>query len=81
MIDLICRAFGAVLCFWVAMWVVDLMTPFDETDTPPSRSGVVVTRDAKTGCEYLKTFFGSITPRLDVKGKPFCWPPHQAVRP
>ncbi len=36
------------------------------------RSGMIVYTDALTGCQYLGTIMGSITPRLDKDGKIVC---------
>ena len=69
--------FGAL----VAVSVIQAVLPFDDSDAPPFRSGFAIRKDAKTGCEYLVTFFGGVTPRLDVKGRPFCWPPSMEQRP
>ncbi|WP_020471552.1 DUF6440 family protein [Zavarzinella formosa] len=45
----------------------------DDTDNPnDSRSGMMVYTDHRTGCQYLGTVFGGITPRLDRDGKPVC---------
>lgn len=39
-------------------------TPHDDTDPPNGRSGVTIVTDYGTGCQYLKTPGGGITPRL-----------------
>ena len=36
------------------------------------RSGLIVYTDARTGCQYLGTITGAITPRLDKDGKIVC---------
>lgn len=67
---------------WVAKWVlfgifvswlINQM-PFgrDNTDEPGwfgKRSGVTPTIDRATGCQYLRTSDGGITPRLDFDGR------------
>lgn len=41
----------------------------DSTDPPwPYRSGLSIRTDAATGCEYLETSGGAITPRMDASG-------------
>lgn len=44
----------------------------DDTDFPDSRSNMNSYIDAKTGCEYLSTQGGSLTPRLDKEGNQIC---------
>ena len=45
----------------------------DDTDDPSgSRSGLIVYTDHRTGCQYVGTVLGGITPRLDKDGKPVC---------
>jgi hypothetical protein len=48
--------------------------PFDDSDAPPIRSGMAIKTDHLTGCQYLTTFLGAITPRLDSAGKQVCHP-------
>lgn len=64
------------LCRWLAVWVFAALAfsllPLgrDSTDGPwPHRSGVDVVTDAATGCQYLRTSGGGITPRVDGHGK------------
>lgn len=46
---------------------------YDDTDSFPNRSGLVLYRDAKTGCEYLaRPFLGGLHPRMDGTGKQVC---------
>ena len=53
--------------------IIAKFMPYDSTDNKPKRSGLSLYIDHKTGCHYVKAgFFGSITPRLDEKGKPIC---------
>jgi hypothetical protein len=40
----------------------------DDTDTAGHRSGLRPRTDARTGCQYLETSGGGITPRLDSSG-------------
>lgn len=54
----------------IVVWLLSLL-PIgrDSTDGAwPRRSGVVVVTDAKTGCQYLRTPGGGITPRVDADG-------------
>jgi len=47
----------------------------DETDSPDERSNMSLRTDHGTGCQYLVTRKGAITPRLDSDGLPVCPPP------
>lgn len=40
-----------------------------DNDTNGIRSGLLVKKDYGTGCEYLVTLLGGITPRVDGDGK------------
>ena len=44
----------------------------DDTDPNGGRSNLLVLTDAKTGCQYLTSNRGGITPRLDADGKQIC---------
>jgi hypothetical protein len=45
----------------------------DDTDDPNGKaSGMIVYSDHRTGCQYVGTVLGGITPRLDIDGKPIC---------
>jgi len=44
----------------------------DETDGHGSRSGIALRTDNGTGCQYLESRFGGLTPRLDRAGKQIC---------
>ena len=44
----------------------------DETDSQEMRSNMVLRTDHGTGCQYLQTRHGGITPRLDPDGKQIC---------
>lgn len=46
--------------------------PFDDTDPPDGRSGLMPHTDALTGCQYLAVRGGGITPRPDSNGKHIC---------
>lgn len=56
----------------VAVLCVLFDWPRDDTDPPASdapRSGMQPHTDAATGCQYLSTPLGGITPRLDANGQ------------
>lgn len=60
------------LCIgFVIAWLVGLFPAArDNTDPPwPGHSGLAPRTDALTGCQYLTTPNGAITPRLDGSGK------------
>lgn len=66
---------AAFLCLmWAISLPVDHFLPsgFDDSDTPPKRSGLSIKTDSLTGCQYLMTFTGSLAPRLDRDGKQIC---------
>ena len=46
--------------------------PKDSTDPIDGRSGLEIKVDALTGCQYLTTPKGGLTPRLDANGKQIC---------
>lgn len=47
---------------------------YDDTDDQERkiRSGVSIRVDYRTGCQYLVTMFGGITPRMEVDGRQVC---------
>lgn len=45
---------------------------FDSTDSGRERSGLSLMVDAQTGCHYLSTAGGGITPRLNRTGAHVC---------
>lgn len=45
----------------------------DDTDGE-SRSGLTLRTDARTGCQYLESKGGGLTPRLDGNGEHVCEP-------
>lgn len=44
----------------------------DSTDNGDKRSGLILSIDAFTGCHYLSTGRGGITPRLNKAGRHIC---------
>lgn len=60
---------------WLVIAVIVLVTwghaSRDDSDGK-KRSGLIVYTDALTGCQYLGTVVGAITPRLDKDGKIVC---------
>lgn len=69
---------GALLLLHLLSGVVDaaLFARFgigaDDTDGPTGRSGLALRHDAGTGCEYLASRWGGITPRLTADGRQIC---------
>lgn len=60
----------------VFSWAVSF-TPLGRDDTDKGswgggRSGIKPVTDALTGCQYLVSQHGGITPRLDSEGKHIC---------
>lgn len=62
--------FAALILVWAISWFYP--NPRDATDPPNGRSGMKLTTDAETGCQYLSVAGGGITPRLDANGKQIC---------
>jgi hypothetical protein len=69
-------SFGRSLAGVVAAWIViTLVCNFigvgvDDSDAGPwQRSGVSIITDHKTGLQYLSTWTGGITPRVDADGR------------
>jgi hypothetical protein len=46
--------------------------PHDSTDSTSSASGMKLRDDHLTGCQYLESHAGFLTPRLNAAGKPIC---------
>ena len=44
----------------------------DDTDPPGNRSNLLIMTDHATGCQYLTSVRGGLTPRLDENGKQIC---------
>ncbi|MGE3064141.1 MAG: hypothetical protein AB7K67_01025 [Hyphomicrobiaceae bacterium] len=58
----------------IILWLAGALTSArDDCDGPSGRScGLVVSVDALTGCEYLRTIFGGVTPRKRRDGTQVC---------
>lgn len=60
---------AAAVGYLVAL-VANQSLPFDSTDPPNGRSGLILYTDNLTGCQYLaRPLFGALTPRLDGRGR------------
>jgi Family of unknown function (DUF6440) len=44
----------------------------DDSDSDKESSGFMILTDHRTGCQYLMTTLGGVTPRLDINGNPIC---------
>ncbi|PWC69123.1 hypothetical protein TSH7_01375 [Azospirillum sp. TSH7] len=66
-------AVGAVLVFALTVAAKN-RGPLDDTDdhATGTRSNMRVLIDHKTGCQYLLSDGGGLTPRLDATGKHIC---------
>lgn len=57
------------------LWAVGKIWPADRDSTDPTegdRSGMRLYTDTQTGCQYLATPGGSLTPRLSATGEHIC---------
>lgn len=60
----------ALLC---AMFLGLVTSPsHDDTDPPSGHSGMTLYTDQRTGCQYMGTGFGGLTPRMSQDGKQIC---------
>ncbi|WP_319568247.1 DUF6440 family protein [Cohaesibacter marisflavi] len=66
----------AFICF------IGFVSPSTKSDDSngAKKSGMTVYTDYKTGCQYLGTWSGGITPRLDADGKQVCIEEQREVR-
>lgn len=48
------------------------LAPKDDTDPPGGRSGLIIYTDHLTGCQYLRSGFGGLTPRMDGSRRHIC---------
>jgi hypothetical protein len=64
----------ALLVIGVAALWPSSAKPLDDTDDKLTgkRSNMQILIDHGTGCQYLRTVGGGLTPRLDKDGKPMC---------
>lgn len=76
--------FGAIMGVGIlaAGFILDaaIERPTDSTDSTEARSGMGLHTDALTGCQYLSTPKGGITPRLDASGRHLCGDMEPAAR-
>ena len=61
-------AMTTVVAFVLGFAVAQPEHPRDTTDPPVGRSELRLRVDYATGCEYLSTAFGGLTPRVDGHG-------------
>lgn len=52
----------------VLLLIMDYVRPYDNTDNGKERSGLTIRTDNLTGCQYLSTPSGGLTPRMDQSG-------------
>lgn len=71
------RTAATVIVLIVLINVYNIMQPRDSTDSNSTRSGLKLHVDAKTGCHYLSTARGGITPRYDRDGTHICTGPEK----
>ena len=65
---------GALMAYSLMVFIGTLIAypERDSTDPPGSRSGLHLLIDHRTGCHYLMTRKGGLTPRLDTNGRQIC---------
>jgi hypothetical protein len=63
---------GTFIVIMVVLLAIKFGYKRDDTDSKDDRSGLVLYTDYGTGCQYVGTMFGGITPRLDADGKIVC---------
>lgn len=62
-----------VFALFVIQGIFDLLgVGKDSTDPANGRSGLELRTDAMTGCQYLESSDGALTPRLGRNGKQVC---------
>lgn len=71
------RLIATMLTLIVVIDIYNAMQPGDSTDSDSARSGLSLHVDAKTGCHYLGTARGGITPRYDRDGNHICTGPEK----
>ena len=61
---------------FILIITIIISIPIDSTDMSKSnRSGMSLYIDNLTGCHYLSTLFGGLTPRMDRNGNHICTGP------
>lgn len=63
---------GMVLLWMLVAALMNFFTPYDSCDGEGHRCGLRIRTDALTGCQYLESTGGSLTPRLARDGRPAC---------
>lgn len=69
------RIAAAIAVAALILWAMSELWPADRDATDPAegeRSGMRLYTDAQTGCQYLATSGGSLTPRLSATGEHIC---------
>jgi len=62
----------AILSWFISTLISDNMKPRNDTDPADGRSGLALFVDNRTGCHYLSSPAGGLTPRLDSEGNQIC---------
>jgi len=67
-----------LLFIYLAVMLLVVVSPArcskDDTDPEKGISGMTLSTDARTGCQYLSRGFGGLTPRMGADGKQVCTP-------
>ena len=59
------------LCIAAHVWNF-FFNPKDDSDSEDTRSNMLIRTDYKTGCQYLESTRGYLTPRLDSDKNQIC---------
>jgi hypothetical protein len=67
------RDLAGMVLLWVLLTMLgSCFTPYDSCDGEGHRCGLRIRTDALTGCQYLESTGGALTPRLARDGRPAC---------
>ncbi|WP_018184668.1 hypothetical protein [Kaistia granuli] len=64
--------FWGVVALAAVTFLISINRPMDDTDAPGERSGLRLHTDHGTGCQYLATRDGALSPRLGADGRQIC---------
>lgn len=71
-VSFVLKTLGVLFIVFVAIGSCANNAPVDDCDSPIGRCGMKPMTDHRTGCQYLATSSGGLTPRLDADGRQIC---------